>query len=81
MSMQTTYAMESEIYVKTSVLTGVISLETSLYGNSSKQWHNFVPPWKTATEFKKDTFTRQAAILFRLSLVLAILGSLKVWET
>lgn len=39
----------SEIRVKTAVITGVTPLKTSLYGNSSKQWHNFVPSWKTVT--------------------------------
>lgn len=43
MSMQTIYAMESEIHVKTAVVTGVISLETSPHANSFKQCHNLVP--------------------------------------
>lgn len=63
MSMQTTSATESaagsEIHVKTAVITGVTHLKPVLYCNSSKQWHNFVPSWKTDLVFKKDTFTRQ----------------------
>lgn len=70
MAMQTTYGVcrGSEIGVK----TAVIPPKTSLYANSSKQWHKFVPSRKAVTEFKKDTFTRQAGILSRFSSVVAI---------